>query len=94
MSVSIPLRDFPAPVRILCLLASGYQQPCRLAAPELKAMNPPEFTLTADALDEIRVATADGEKELRWFGNDILDRDGALVARTRKQVYVRRKPTG
>ena len=53
-----------------------------------------EFTLTADAVGEIRAATADGEKALRWFGNDILDRDGALVARTRKQVYIRRKPAG
>jgi acyl-coenzyme A thioesterase PaaI-like protein len=53
-----------------------------------------EFTLTASVLDEIRAATTGGEKELRWFGNDILDRDGALVARTRKQVYVRRKPAG
>jgi acyl-coenzyme A thioesterase PaaI-like protein len=47
-----------------------------------------EFILTADAVDEIRAATTDGEKELRWFGNDILDRDGALVARTRKQAVL------
>jgi len=53
-----------------------------------------EFILTADTVDEIRAATADGAKELRWFGNDILDREGALVARTRKQVYVRRNPAG
>lgn len=51
-----------------------------------------EFTLTPETVDEIRTAAAGGGKVLRWFGTDIHDRDGALVARTRKQVYVRRKP--
>jgi acyl-coenzyme A thioesterase PaaI-like protein len=48
-----------------------------------------EFTLTAEVIDEIRAAAAGGEKVLRWFGNEVHDREGNLVARTRKQVYVR-----
>jgi acyl-coenzyme A thioesterase PaaI-like protein len=51
-----------------------------------------EFTLTPETVDEIRAAAAGGRKVLRWFGSDIYDRGGTLVARTRKQVYVRRKP--
>ena len=37
-------------------------------------------------------ATAGGGKYLHWFENEVLDADGQLVARVRKQVYVRRKP--
>jgi len=51
-----------------------------------------EFRLDAATLDEVRAATADGGKYLRWFANDILDARGELVARVRKQVYVRLKP--
>lgn len=58
------------------------------------------FHLTDDVLNEIRDATADGEKHLRWFVNDITAEDGTVVARVRKQVYVRlrqpavRRPSG
>jgi len=51
-----------------------------------------EFRLDAATLDEVRAATADGGKYLRWFANDILDARGEVVARVRKQVYVRLKP--
>ena len=51
-----------------------------------------EFRLDAATLDEVRAATADGDKYLRWFANDILDARGEVVARVRKQVYVRLKP--
>ncbi|MCL7713500.1 DUF4442 domain-containing protein [Stenotrophomonas mori] len=51
-----------------------------------------EFQLDAPLLDDIRAATAGGEKHLRWFTNDILDARGERVARVRKQVYVRLKP--
>jgi len=40
----------------------------------------------------IRAATAAGDKHLQWFDNEVLDADGEVVARVRKQVYVRRKP--
>ena len=43
-------------------------------------------------LDELRAAAAGGEKVLRWFAADIIDEQGEVVARTRKQLYVRRKP--
>ena len=50
-----------------------------------------EFRLDETVLDELRVATAGGEKALRWFETDVIDRDGDVVARVRKQLYVRRK---
>ncbi|MFC3549983.1 DUF4442 domain-containing protein [Lysobacter cavernae] len=51
-----------------------------------------DFALSPGALDELRASTADGEKALRWFDTDVIDRDGDVVARVRKQLYVRRKP--
>ncbi|CTP82735.1 tetrameric acyl-CoA thioesterase [Xanthomonas translucens pv. arrhenatheri] len=51
-----------------------------------------QFRLDDALLDEMRAATAGGDKYLRWFDNEILDAQGEVVARTRKQLYVRRKP--
>lgn len=51
-----------------------------------------EFRLDDALLDEVRAAAAGGEKYLRWFENDILDAQGEIVARVRKQVYIRLKP--
>jgi acyl-coenzyme A thioesterase PaaI-like protein len=50
------------------------------------------FDLDPRVLDELRDATAGGGKVLRWFETDVTDADGGLVARVRKQVYVRLKP--
>ncbi len=50
-----------------------------------------EFTVDDALLDELRAETADGEKHLRWLDADIRTADGELVARVRKQLYVRRK---
>ena len=50
------------------------------------------FTLDDAVLDELRAAAAGGEKVLRWFDADVVDAQGEVVARTRKQLYVRRKP--
>ena len=50
-----------------------------------------EFDLDEAVLDEIRAAAAGGEKVLRWFEMDVRDAAGDVVARVRKQVYVRRK---
>lgn len=50
-----------------------------------------QFLLQAEVLDGIRAATAKGEKHLQWFAMDVLDAGGDIVARVRKQVYVRRK---
>lgn len=52
-----------------------------------------EFRLEQAVLDEIIAATANGEKHLRWLPVDVVDADGETVARVRKQIYVRRKPT-
>jgi acyl-coenzyme A thioesterase PaaI-like protein len=49
------------------------------------------FHLDAATLDELRDAAARGEKVLRWFETDVVDREGDVVARVRKQLYVRRK---
>jgi acyl-coenzyme A thioesterase PaaI-like protein len=51
-----------------------------------------QFRLDDALLDEMRAATAGGDKYLRWFDNEILDAQGEVVARTRKQLYVKRKP--
>ena len=50
------------------------------------------FTLDDGVLDGLRADAAGGDKVLRWFDNDVLDARGDIVARVRKQLYVRRKP--
>ena len=50
-----------------------------------------QFRLDDATLDDIRAATADGEKHLRWFETEIVDADGEVVARVRKQLHIRRK---
>lgn len=50
-----------------------------------------EMTIDDAIVEEIRAAAASGEKVLRWFDCEILDEAGAVVARVRKQIYVRRK---
>lgn len=50
-----------------------------------------EFHLEDSALDEIRAATAGGEKYLRWFESEVKTAGGELIARVRKQIYVRRR---
>jgi acyl-coenzyme A thioesterase PaaI-like protein len=52
-----------------------------------------EFLLDDSVLDELRAATTGGEKYLRWFEVGIKTARGEMVARVRKQVYVRRKRT-
>ena len=50
-----------------------------------------EFRLDDAILAEIRSATADGEKYLRWFETELRNAEGEVVAKVRKQVYIRRK---
>ena len=50
-----------------------------------------EFRIDPATLDAIRGAAANGEKVLHWFEADVRAADGSVVARVRKQVYVRRK---
>lgn len=49
------------------------------------------FDLDDATLDAIRDATAGGGKHLHWFETDVTDAAGEVVARVRKQLYVRRK---
>lgn len=50
-----------------------------------------EFHLPESTLDTMRRETASGQKYLPWFDLDVRDAQGAVVARVRKQLYVRRK---
>ncbi len=50
-----------------------------------------EFRVDDAMLDELRAATANGEKYLRWFDTDVKTAGGDVIARVRKQLYVRRK---
>lgn len=50
-----------------------------------------EFTVSDEQVSEIREAAAGGDKVLRWFHTELRDDDDEVVARVRKQIYVRRK---
>ena len=50
-----------------------------------------EFHVDDAMLDEIRAATATGEKYLRWCETVVATRTGEVIERVRKQLYVRRK---
>ncbi|UXI69915.1 DUF4442 domain-containing protein [Tahibacter amnicola] len=50
-----------------------------------------EFTVDQAVLDEIREATASGDKYLRWFDVDVTTAAGERIAQVRKQLYIRRK---
>jgi len=50
-----------------------------------------EFDLDESVLHKLRAAASDGGKVLRWFGMDVRDATGDVVATVRKQVYVRLK---
>lgn len=50
-----------------------------------------EFHLGEATLADLRARAAGGDKVLHWFDTGIVDASGDVVARVRKQVYVRRK---
>ena len=50
------------------------------------------FDVDDALIDELRAAAAGGEKVLRWMDCPVVDASGELVARVRKQLYVRLKP--
>lgn len=52
------------------------------------------FTLDDAVVTELREAADTGEKVLRWFTTDITTDDGMIIARVRKQLYVRKKRPG
>jgi hypothetical protein len=51
------------------------------------------FKLESSVVDELRAAAAGGEKVLRWFETEVKTASGEVIARVRKQIYVRLKPT-
>lgn len=50
-----------------------------------------QVVLTEEIIADIRTRADSGEKVLPWFEVELLDRSGALVAKARKQVYVRKR---
>jgi acyl-coenzyme A thioesterase PaaI-like protein len=82
-------------VMTLCRLGDRYIVWDKSAAIEfVEATKAPvfaEFVLGDATLDEIRAATAGGEKCLRWFETEVRTADGEVIARVRKELYVRRK---
>lgn len=50
------------------------------------------FDLTDAVLEALRADAAGGDKVLRWFEVPVVDAGGDVVARVRKQLYVRLKP--
>ncbi len=50
-----------------------------------------DFRLDDSVIEEVIAAAAGGEKVLRWFDTDVIDAEGEVVARVRKQLYIRRK---
>lgn len=60
----------------------------------VKAVRDPvtvEFQVDPVAIAELRAATADGARVLRWFETEIRTAAGETVARVRKQLHVRLK---
>ncbi|SIP97828.1 Acyl-coenzyme A thioesterase PaaI, contains HGG motif [Solilutibacter tolerans] len=50
-----------------------------------------EFHLSDAVIKEVIAAAANGDKVLRWFDTDVIDAEGEVVAKVRKQLYIRRK---
>ena len=49
------------------------------------------FDVPAARVDDLRTRAAGGAKVLEWFETEITDRSGDVVARVRREVYVREK---
>lgn len=65
-------------------------------AAEIDFLAPGRTAVTAhvhmphDVVAEMRDSAADGSKVLRWFDVDFTDENDAVIARARRQLYVRR----
>lgn len=49
------------------------------------------FHVPAEKAQELRERAQGGAKVLEWFETEITDRDGDVVARVRREVYIREK---
>ena len=50
-----------------------------------------QFDVPTHRVDDIRARAEGGAKVLEWFETEITDRSGDVVARVRREVYVREK---
>ncbi|MCS3841938.1 DUF4442 domain-containing protein [Microbacterium sp. AK031] len=50
-----------------------------------------EFHVSPEKAAELRARAKDGAKVLEWFETVITDRDGDVVAKVRREVYIREK---
>lgn len=50
-----------------------------------------EFAVSREKAEELRERARGGVKVLEWFETEITDRSGTVVARVRREVYVREK---
>jgi acyl-coenzyme A thioesterase PaaI-like protein len=50
------------------------------------------FKLEPGVINQLRADAAGGGKVLHWFETDVVTAKGEVIARVRKQVYVRLKP--
>ncbi|QQS02574.1 MAG: DUF4442 domain-containing protein [Austwickia sp.] len=50
------------------------------------------FEVPQSLVDELRAEADSGEKVLHWLTNEVVDRQGTVVARIRKQIYVKHRP--
>jgi len=50
------------------------------------------FKLDLAVVEQLRANAAGGGKVLHWFETDVITASGEVIARVRKQVYVRLKP--
>lgn len=50
-----------------------------------------EFEVTREKAEELRQRAHGGAKVLEWFETVITDRDGDVVAKVRREVYIREK---
>lgn len=50
-----------------------------------------EFSVSREVAQQLRERARGGAKVLEWFETEVRDRDGDVVARVRREVYVREK---
>ena len=51
-----------------------------------------EFEVSREKAQELRERAHGGAKVLEWFETVITDREGDVVAKVRREVYIREKP--
>lgn len=50
------------------------------------------FEVPESLVEQLRAEADSGEKVLHWLTNEVVDRKGTVVARIRKQIYVKHRP--